>query len=151
MLAYFAARVLAPIIHNSRSSINQNLREKGSCATTDDGLLRILPITQNKGKPNGEFWQNPIVGSSPHFSVRRERRRSSVGAIPTRQLSLQPVAIGAVVKAMKPLKPPTERVTKGDSASTQAVMRVNAEQASKRVIREPTWLRNREGRWCWDR
>jgi hypothetical protein len=28
---------------------------------------------------------------------------------------------------------------------------VNAEQASKRVTREPTWLINREGRWCWDR
>jgi hypothetical protein len=48
---------------------------------------------------------------SPHFSVRRERRRFSVGANPIRQLSLQPVAIGAVADAMKPLKPPMERIT----------------------------------------
>jgi hypothetical protein len=40
-----------------------------------------------------------------------KRRRFSVGANPTRQLSLQPVAIGAVVDAMKPLKPPMERIT----------------------------------------
>jgi hypothetical protein len=37
-----------------------------------------------------------------------------MGAIPTRQLSLQPVAIGAAVEAMKPLKPPMKTVT-GDS------------------------------------
>jgi hypothetical protein len=34
-----------------------------------------------------------------------ERRGSSVGESPTRQLSLQPVAIGAVVEATKQLKP----------------------------------------------
>ncbi len=34
----------------------------------------------------------------------------------------------------------------GDSANPQAVTRVNAEQASKRVMREPTCLSNREGR-----
>ncbi len=34
-----------------------------------------------------------------------ERRRFSVGAKPTRQLSLQPVAIGAAVEVTKPLKP----------------------------------------------
>jgi hypothetical protein len=48
---------------------------------------------------------------NPHFSVRRERRRFSVGENPTRQLSLQPVAIGAAVEAMKPLKPPVKGVT----------------------------------------
>ena len=50
-------------------------------------------------------------GFSPHFSVRRERRGSSVGENPTRQLTLQPVAIGAAVEEMKPLKPLMERVT----------------------------------------
>ena len=34
----------------------------------------------------------------------------------------------------------------GDSASRQAVTRVNAEQASKRVMRKPTRLFNGEGR-----
>ena len=43
--------------------------------------------------------------------------------------SLPPVAIGAVVEATKPLKPPVERVALGDSASLQVVTRVNAEQA----------------------
>jgi hypothetical protein len=37
------------------------------------------------------------------------------------------------------LKPSGKRVTKyGDSASVQAVTRVNAEQASKRTMRRPT-------------
>jgi hypothetical protein len=39
------------------------------------------------------------------------------------------------------LKPSGKRVTKyGDSASVQAVTRVNAEQASKRSMRRPTRL-----------
>ena len=35
------------------------------------------------------------VVSSPDYSVRRERRHSPAGANPARQLSLQPVAVGA--------------------------------------------------------
>jgi len=38
-----------------------------------------------------------------------------------------------------------ERVASGDSASRQAVTWVNAEQASKRQMREPTWHNDREG------
>lgn len=38
-----------------------------------------------------------------------KRRRSSGGENPSRQLSLQPVATGAAVEAMKPLKPLVER------------------------------------------
>jgi hypothetical protein len=38
-----------------------------------------------------------------------QRRRSSVGAIPTRQLSFQPVAIGAVVEVTKLPKPSVQR------------------------------------------
>jgi len=49
---------------------------------------------------------------NPHYAVRRERRGFSVGEIPTRQLSLQPVATGAVVEATKRSKPPVERVVK---------------------------------------
>jgi hypothetical protein len=45
------------------------------------------------------------------------------------------------MEATKWLKPSVKRVTKyGDSASVQAVTRVNAEQASKRTMRGPTRL-----------
>ena len=40
-----------------------------------------------------------------------KRRGSSVGVIPTRQLSLQPVAIGAVVEVTKLLNPSVQKVT----------------------------------------
>ncbi|TDN63046.1 hypothetical protein B0G77_6654 [Paraburkholderia sp. BL10I2N1] len=54
------------------------------------------------------------------------------GASPARQ-PLQPEATGAIVEVTKRLKPSVKRVTKyGDSASVQAVTRVNAEQASKK-------------------
>ena len=39
---------------------------------------------------------------------------------------------------------------KGDSVSMQAVTRVNAEQASKRVMQEPTRLSDGEGRCRWN-
>src|SRR5437762_11662333 len=69
-----------------------------------------------------------------------KRRRFPVGASPTRQ-PLQPEATGAVMEVTKWLKPSVKRVTKyGDSASVQAVTRVNAEQASKRSMRRPTRL-----------
>jgi hypothetical protein len=38
-----------------------------------------------------------------------------------------------------------KRVTSGELASTQAVTRVNAEQASKSLMQEPTRLRTGEG------
>ena len=61
-----------------------------------------------------------------------------MGESPTRQ-PLQPEATGAIVEVTKRLKPSVKRVTKyGDSASVQAVTRVNAEQASKRTMRRPT-------------
>jgi hypothetical protein len=69
-----------------------------------------------------------------------------VGAIPTRHRSLQPVAIGAAVEVTILPKPSMERVALGDSASRQAVTRVNAEQASKQEMWEPTQQRYGEGR-----
>src|SRR5476651_720076 len=69
--------------------------------------------------------------------VRRERRRFPVGARPTRQ-PLQPEATGAVMEETKWLKPSVSVSRIGDSASVQAVTRVNAEQASKRTMRRPT-------------
>src|SRR5438132_11520845 len=84
-------------------------------------------------------------GPSPTEECRQlacavKRRRFPVGASPTRQ-PLQPEATGAVMEVTKWLKPSGKRVTKyGDSASVQAVTRVNAEQASKRSMRGPTRL-----------
>src|SRR5262249_59479018 len=84
------------------------------------------------------------TGVSPLCAV--QRRRSSVGVTPTRQLSLQPVAIGAAMEVTKSPKPLMERIAAGDSASRQAVTRVNAEQASKDAMWEPTQQRDGEGR-----
>ena len=44
-----------------------------------------------------------------------------MGAKPTRQLSLQPVAIGAVEEVTNLLKPSVQRVALGDLAKVQAV------------------------------
>src|SRR5471030_3109386 len=60
-----------------------------------------------------------------------QRRASSAGANPSRQLSFQPAAVGAAMEVTKSSEPLTQRVASGDSASRQAVTRVNAEQASK--------------------
>ena len=60
-----------------------------------------------------------------------------MGASPTRQ-PLQPEAIGAVMEVTKWLKPSISVSRVGDSASVQAVTRVNAEQSSKRTMRRPT-------------
>ena len=51
-----------------------------------------------------------------------QRHGLLVGENPTRQLSLQPVVIGAAVEVTKRLKPSVQRVTLGDLTSTQAVM-----------------------------
>ena len=77
-----------------------------------------------------------------------KRRTSPAGASPARQLSLQPVAIGAVGGGNEP-RSLWCRGSPGDLASMQAVTRVNAEQASKRVMRKPTRLNIGEGRSCW--
>jgi hypothetical protein len=66
-----------------------------------------------------------------------QRRRFPVGANPSRQ-PLQPEATGAVMEERKWLKPSVSVSRIGDSASVQAVTRVNAEQASKRTMRRPT-------------
>jgi hypothetical protein len=53
-----------------------------------------------------------ILEIANQFLCAVQRRRSSVGANPTRQLSFQPVAIGAVVEVTKLPKPLMERVGK---------------------------------------
>src|SRR5712692_2630736 len=73
----------------------------------------------------------------PSWVCAVKRRRFPVGASPTRQ-PLQPEATGAVMEVTKWLKPLVSVSRIGDSASVQAVTRVNAEQASKRTMRRPT-------------
>jgi hypothetical protein len=86
---------------------------------------------------------NEVIQWGPRMSalgVRREKAALSSGCKPTRR-RLQPEATGAAMEETKWLKPSVKRVTKyGDSASVQAVTRVNAEQASKRTMRRPTRL-----------
>ncbi len=64
--------------------------------------------------------------------------------------SLHPVAIGAVVEVTKLLKPSVKRVALGDSASMQAVTKVNAEQAPKIITQELTRRKYGEGRSRWE-
>src|SRR5580692_1814600 len=73
-------------------------------------------------------------GGLPLMACAVQRRRFPVGASPTRQ-PLQPEAIGAVMEVTKWLKPSISVSRIGDSASVQAVTRVNAEQSSKRTMR----------------
>src|ERR1700682_1249998 len=69
-----------------------------------------------------------IIARCPGWVCAVKRRRFPVGASPTRQ-PLQPEAIGAVMEVTKWLKPSISVSRIGDSASVQAVTRVNAEQA----------------------
>ena len=86
---------------------------------------------QNTIEHSGVIWQRPVRVCAV------TRRRFPVGASPTRR-PLQPEAAGAAKEVTNWLKP-SECVSRiGDSASVQAVMRVNAEQASKRTMRRPT-------------
>ena len=73
------------------------------------------------------------------------RRRSSAGANPARQLSLQPVAIGADDGGNDIVRSTPRRAALGGSATMRAATRVNAEQASKRLMRKPTRLGSGEG------
>jgi hypothetical protein len=63
-----------------------------------------------------------------------------VGVSPTPQ-PLEPEATGAVMEVTKWLKPGLRVTIYGDSASVQAVTRVNGEQASKRTMRRSFWPR----------
>ena len=110
----------------------------------------VIPSEATRGSTAEGTWSGGArglgAGSSPHFSVCRAKARVFSGVrVPAGQLSLLPVAIGAVVEVTKQPKPSVQRVALGDLASVQAVTRVNAEQASTRAIREPTRLRFGEG------
>jgi len=82
----------------------------------------------------------------PCFRCAVERCCSSVGASPTWQLSLQPEAVGAAEEVTLLSEAFDVKGSLSDSATVQAVTRVNAEQASKRQMREPTQPKDGEGR-----
>src|SRR5262249_44118279 len=87
--------------------------------------------------PQNTIEDSGVIGQRPVRVCAVTRRRFPVGASPTRQ-SLQPEAAGAAKEVTNWLKP-SECVSRiGDSASVQAVTRMNAEQASKRTMRRPT-------------
>ena len=86
----------------------------------------LLEVAEEMDTEDGQLWVCAV-----------KRRRFPVGASPTRQ-PLQPEATGAVMEETKWLKPSVSVSRIGDSASVQAVTRVNAEQASKRTMRRPT-------------
>ncbi len=69
--------------------------------------------------------------------VRRAKAALSSGCKPHPE-NAPAEAIGAVMEVTKWLKPSISVSRIGDSASVQAVTRVNAEQASKRTMRRPT-------------
>src|SRR5882724_1748979 len=71
----------------------------------------------------------PEAATQFPFGVCAVTGRFPAGASPTRQ-TLQPEATGAVMEVTKWLKPLVSVSRIGDSASVQAVTRVNAEQAS---------------------
>src|SRR6202011_4131167 len=70
-----------------------------------------------------------LLARCPSWVCAVTRRRFPVGESPTRQ-TLQPEATGAVMEVTKWLKPLVSVSRIGDSASVQAVTRVNAEQSS---------------------
>ena len=90
---------------------------------------------------SGQGWILACDGLSafdPTATCAVERRDFPVGDKPTRQLSLQPVAIGAVVEVTKRLKPSVQRVTLVTRRACGLQRVVNAEQAPKRVMWKPT-------------
>jgi hypothetical protein len=89
-----------------------------------------------------------LLLASHNIQCAVQRHGLPVGAKPTRQLSLQPVAIGAVVQGGTAEASGVEGHF-GGLANMQAVTRVNVAQASKRVMRKPTRLNFGEGCCFW--
>src|SRR6202171_4071778 len=76
------------------------------------GMQAFFGVFVDEGQEKGTSYISDLLTilstMSPLCAV--ERRGSSVGANPTRQLLLQPVAIGAVVKATTLPEPSMQRV-----------------------------------------
>ena len=90
-------------------------------------------------------WSNRIAQG---FSAPWKGRIDPMGGrYPIRQLLLQPEAVGAWRAgngATRSLR--CKRTRKAGSASTQPLMRMNTEQASKRAMHTPSLLKQDEGR-----
>jgi hypothetical protein len=108
------------------------IKKGGNGRRAAGGRIRLFFLAPAKGYPRGQNlaalrrvlptlpasnW--PKRNLTPLCAVKR--RRFSGGAIPPRQLSLQPVAIGAAMEVTISPEPLMERVALGDSASRQAV------------------------------
>jgi len=110
---------------------------RGRHAEADLACVRVPQTHHNSWRVAGRGKEETKPRGSPLWVCAVQRRRFPVGANPTRQ-PLQPEATGAVMEETKWLKPSVSVSRIGDSASVQAVTRVNAEQASKRTMRRPT-------------
>ena len=120
---------------------DERARQQGTQTSTYTGAPVLDPTCERpRVKFLGPTRQTRHINDVHAMSalpVRRGRRRFPVGVSPTRQ-PLQPEAIGAVMEVTKWLKPSISVSRIGDSASVQAITRVNAEQTSKRTMRTPT-------------
>src|SRR5215471_4861334 len=122
--------------------------------------LRFNSIGNRKMSPNIEtkcylnLRQKCHPNLSPHdrtaqgFSAPWKGRVDPVGGrYPTRQLLLQPEAVGAWRTGNGPWRSlRCKRSSAAGSASTQPLMRMNTEQASKRAMWTPRLLKQDEGR-----
>ena len=117
-------------IDRDNRAVEGNACERRQACSLADLRKRASPF----GYPRERVFRQ---AASPLWVCAVKRRRFPVGASPTRQ-PLQPEATGAVMEVTKWLKPSISVSRIGDSASVQAVTRVNAEQASKRTMRRPT-------------
>jgi len=120
-----------------------------------EGLTQTFPEAvigtgRNTFQPSREAVYVTCVsaGCSILIQCAVQRHGLLAGVRPARQLSLRPVAIGAVAEVTKRLKPSVQRVAFGRSASWQAITRVNAEQVPKILMRRPTRSESR-GRLPW--
>ena len=86
-----------------------------------------------------------MLGKFP-LRVRRERRWFTAGESPARELFAPPGSNRSGGEGNEAVGASGVEGRVGDSASMQAVTRVNAEQASKRLMQEPTHRVFGEGR-----
>jgi hypothetical protein len=111
--------------------------QKRFCVYSERSNESVGCLYSMKGQPHEAHDNRFILSPDARFHTRACTSCFPVGANPTRQ-PLQPEATGAVMEETKWLKPSVSVSRIGDSASVQAVTRVNAEQASKRTMRRPT-------------
>ena len=135
-----------------------NLTDEDYPISRDDGLIWVEFTKTTAGHQSGRPPLDLHEKKQGYWDIRKFLITYGVpwkGTVPQRvrippgKLSLQPVAIGAddggndIVRSTS-----VERVALGDPATMRAATRVNAEQASKPGMREPTRRYVGEG-WHW--